>query len=307
MDVLTFISTIINSLAWPIIILVLVILFRKPLLNLVPFLERLKYKDFELQFSRDIQLAKDVANAEIPIENQEREILSIPDDKTQKLIEVSPSSAIVESWKQIEEIAFKKLQQLYKSNPRKLRRLTARTAIHDLMYNGILIPPAERLLENLYSLRNQAVHAPSFTISKENALEYNVLANRVKKQIDAITELPSIRLQSLTLTILQLNHLLDTGKYNDISTEDVKNEIEKGTILRYLKDKAKGDIDLSLFLESDTYPNFEKLYCEQLQSILEAYGGDERRKWGVEKLGLCLLIAWTNEIIQLGSGWYPSE
>jgi hypothetical protein len=37
------------------------------------------------------------------------------------------------------------------------------------------------------------------------------------------------------------------------------------------------------------------------------YAGNERRKWGIENLGLCLLLAWTNEIIQQGSGWYPSE
>jgi hypothetical protein len=41
----------------------------------------------------------------------------------------------------------------------------------------------------------------------------------------------------------------------------------------------------------------EKINSE-LKSILGGYAGDERRKWGVENSGLCLLLAWTNELIQ---------
>jgi len=41
--------------------------------------------------------------------------------------------------------------------------------------------------------------------------------------------------------------------------------------------------------------------------MYEGYAGNERRKWGIENLGLCLLLAWTNKIIQQGSGWYPNE
>ncbi|QDE27997.1 hypothetical protein FIV45_12300 [Paremcibacter congregatus] len=40
---------------------------------------------------------------------------------------------------------------------------------------------------------------------------------------------------------------------------------------------------------------------------MELYAGQHRRKWGVENNGLCLLLVWTNEIIQRGTGWYPSD
>jgi hypothetical protein len=46
---------------------------------------------------------------------------------------------------------------------------------------------------------------------------------------------------------------------------------------------------------------------DYLQRMCNAYSGDERKKWGVENSGLCLLLAWTNEIIQQGSGWHPRE
>ncbi len=34
------------------------------------------------------------------------------------------------------------------------------------------------------------------------------------------------------------------------------------------------------------------------KEICGAYGGKTAKKWGVEKSGLCLLLAWTNELIQ---------
>jgi len=110
---------------------------------------------------------------------------------------------------------------------------------------------------------------------------------------------------ALTLLVLHLNALLDTGRYDSITVDEVEDRIEDGSILRFLRERAGQDIDLSLHLDTKTYGNFERFYVTYLQSILNAYGGRESRKWGVQNRGLCLLIAWTNEILQQGSGWTP--
>lgn len=112
---------------------------------------------------------------------------------------------------------------------------------------------------------------------------------------------------ALTLLILHLNSLLDSGKYDNITVDEVKRHIDDGSILRFLRQRAGSDIDLSIHLDTATYGNFEEFYVSYLQAILGGYSGYERRKWGVENKGLCLLIAWTNEIIQQGSGWKPME
>jgi hypothetical protein len=114
-----------------------------------------------------------------------------------------------------------------------------------------------------------------------------------------------MQLNALTLLILQLNILIDTGKYDDITIEEVYSHIDRGTILEFLKERGQGDIDLSIHL-SEAYGDFQSFYIKQLQSLYDAYAGDERRKWGVQNQGLCLLVAWTNEIIQQGSGWTPN-
>ena len=50
-------------------------------------------------------------------------------------------------------------------------------------------------------------------ITKEDALEYSSLAKAILKQIEAIRELPRIKLTALTLIISELSHLIDSGKY----------------------------------------------------------------------------------------------
>ncbi|MDH1622140.1 hypothetical protein N5F07_13285 [Pseudomonas chengduensis] len=111
-----------------------------------------------------------------------------------------------------------------------------------------------------------------------------------------------MKVTALTLLILQINSLIDSGKYNDITISEVHEAIESQGLLRFIKKRCGSDIDLSIHLESTAYGNFEKFYEERINQIYGGYAGDEGRKWGVKNLGLCLVLAWTNEIIQWGEG-----
>jgi hypothetical protein len=110
----------------------------------------------------------------------------------------------------------------------------------------------------------------------------------------------AMKVSALTLLVLHVNSLVDSGKYNDISIKDVHKAIEGKRVLRFLQERCGSDIDLSIHLESNTYGNFEDFYERSIGEIFGGYAGQERRKWGVENLGLCLILAWTNEIIQRG-------
>lgn len=109
-----------------------------------------------------------------------------------------------------------------------------------------------------------------------------------------------MKVSALTLLILHVNSLIDSGKYNDISISDVHEAIEKRGVLRLLKARCGADIDLSLHLDSTAYGDFEKLFEDEMDSIYGGYGGQEGRKWGVRNSGLCVILAWTNEIVQRG-------
>jgi len=62
MDWLTFIAAIVKALAWPLTVLGVFAVLRRPLLGLIPLVARLKFKDLELDFGR--RLAEVRAEAE---------------------------------------------------------------------------------------------------------------------------------------------------------------------------------------------------------------------------------------------------
>lgn len=102
----------------------------------------------------------------------------------------------------------------------------------------------------------------------------------------------TMRLTNLTYIILELNAALDTGKYDDIPMEEASHHIEAGDVVPWLKINVP-DVDLSL-LTGDVADEYQSA----LADISGGCVGNERRKWGVERRALCLLIAWTNELVQ---------
>ena len=102
-----------------------------------------------------------------------------------------------------------------------------------------------------------------------------------------------VKLAALTLLVPEINHLIDSG-------EEVYRWIRAERIIPFLKEKAQELVDLSIY-------NFDQYYHEQMKSMCHACAGDHLKKWSVEHRGLCLLLAWTNELIQQGSGWSPKE
>lgn len=101
-----------------------------------------------------------------------------------------------------------------------------------------------------------------------------------------------MKLHSLTYIILETNAAIDTGKYDDVPVREVTKHIESGDVVAWLKTRVP-EMDLSLLRDQD-----EREYAVGLSDIYGGYAGQERRKWGIENRGLCLLIAWTNELIQ---------
>ncbi len=102
-----------------------------------------------------------------------------------------------------------------------------------------------------------------------------------------------MRLNQLTYFVNEINAAIDTGKYRDISIKEVEDHIEREDLIPYLRDRLGEDVDLSLLT-----PEVSEELNSKLLGIFGGYYGQERRKWGVENNGLCLLIAWSTEIIQ---------
>ncbi len=92
--------------------------------------------------------------------------------------------------------------------------------------------------------------------------------------------------------------VIDTGKYGHLTLEQVGEQIAKGGVLAWLAKTAGDDIDLGVFLETQTFEDFLPEYESELQKIWTAYGDQVGRKWAVDNSGLCMLLMWTIEILK---------
>ena len=82
MQLLDFAAKIVASLAWPVTLLAIIFFLRKPIKNLLPFLERLKYKDFELSFRRQLEEAMEHSDVRRVTQGKDSELEGLGRDLT---------------------------------------------------------------------------------------------------------------------------------------------------------------------------------------------------------------------------------
>ncbi len=163
MDTLTFISNMVSSLIWPIVVVFIVVILRRPLRDLIADLGRrlrsLKFPGGEAEFSDELAEIKEAADeANLPpapisppvgpllleIEEYERQWV--------KLAELSPRAAITEAWQQV-EIAMREVAQIPEREYRSLL-----TVIRDLGKRQILTTDILAIVGELRGIRNTAAH-----------------------------------------------------------------------------------------------------------------------------------------------------
>lgn len=291
-----FVAAVVDSIAWPLVALITLLTLRKPAARLLSLIRELQYKDVAVRFQRDAERARQDA----PLtEREDAAGGSLSAD-------MDPRSAVLDAWLHIEKTAVEKYKEL--ERPSGQDTIDSGNAVAYFEFTRALTPTTRRVLTDLRSLRNQAVHSSGDRITRDAAEAYIEAATSIRKQIDAMSSLPAIRLSYLTSLILEYNSLIDTGKYDDITLSEVHRHIEAGTVLKFIEERAGEDADLSLHRSSGPFDQpLENYYARYMRAIYEAQAGNEGRKWGVENRGLCLLVAWTNEIIQQGGGWYPTD
>jgi hypothetical protein len=185
MDVLAFIASVIQSLAWPAAIVLIVFMFRQSLAKLIPGLQRLKYKDIQLEFGRQLEevkqeLGPSPAPPGLPGPVPEPPRLPEPKGTTRyyrSLAEVSPRAAILEAWLGFELAANAAVESLQPSN--KGRPLSMPRLFSVLSEAELLTSAEVDALTRLRALRNQVVHGPEPDLSVDVIAEYTSLLRRI--------------------------------------------------------------------------------------------------------------------------------
>jgi hypothetical protein len=100
-----------------------------------------------------------------------------------------------------------------------------------------------------------------------------------------------MKLSSLTAFGFYINGALGSGKYSDISIQEVKSQLENHNLFNFLEEKLGIDVDTSHFSNDDK----KELSEEWLDMSLAI---DESRKLCVDKNGLALITAYILESLQ---------
>ena len=182
MDLLTFVATIIGSLAWPVSLLIVILVLRKPLAELLPGIRKLKYKDLEVDFGKELERIEAVMDTiedetkprrELPAEVQPEPLPKTRNELLGKLAELSPNAAILESWRNVERT----LDFYFKCRGIE-RPLSNQTITGHLDYDPNFPPQLVSAYQELRLLRNRAAHDRE-NLLPEHAREFASLADRL--------------------------------------------------------------------------------------------------------------------------------
>lgn len=109
-----------------------------------------------------------------------------------------------------------------------------------------------------------------------------------------------MKVTALTLILISLNAMQDSGKYDDITIDDIHFAARDMATLDFLKQVAGDDLDLSIHLETDVYGDFRSYFEEKFHQIAAGLDGREARKTGVKNSGISFAMAIIIEMIQQG-------
>jgi hypothetical protein len=182
---LEFIAAVVGAIAWPTVFVVVFFALRKPIRDLLPFLQRLKYKEVELEFNRRVEEIGAEVVQEVPVLPQ----IATPNADeladVAKLAETSPRAAVLEAWLSVETAALGAARRLgwFPPSEKATNGLAVMKYLerHEEVDRSIV-----GLIRELRSLRNQAAHTPEFVLSKAAAIDYGSSATRVAKYLRSV-------------------------------------------------------------------------------------------------------------------------
>jgi hypothetical protein len=187
MDSLTFVAKLVEFLAWPTATVVLVSLLRDELRRLLSLVKKLKAGPVEAEFEREvIQLRESTPPAPPPTPAAPE--LAARKASLVRIAEVSPRSAILEAWREVEAATLRlaEIKPTGVSVPVPSQELKSPALAIRVVSRAELIPSdwIARYYE-LRELRNRAAHDHDFTPTLESAIAYIELASRLQARLEA--------------------------------------------------------------------------------------------------------------------------
>ena len=167
----------VNQLVWPITLVICLYLLRSPLSLLIPFAESIKYKDFELQFSQELEQVSQQASEAIPAFSIESSPL-----KQERIADFLPNASILSAWNALDQAAQQKLLS-YDASISIPADQPYKYVGKALLENNLISQKQSKIFHDLRVLRNKVAHAENFQISGKLAKQYIEVCDALSKAI----------------------------------------------------------------------------------------------------------------------------
>jgi len=169
---------IIDIVIWPLTIIFVVFFLRKEIRKLLQRVSSLKYKDIEAKFEKELADVERKAKTTIDKPNIKKSFNNEPvypepyDEKYSQLLRIaeeSPRAALLEGWVEVENAFYAAAKQFeVKSySSKNIRKILA-----ELIETGHYAKTVYPMVEDIYSLRNQAAHTPVFIPTEKQIKRY---------------------------------------------------------------------------------------------------------------------------------------
>ncbi|EOV0147150.1 hypothetical protein M2G70_23685 [Vibrio vulnificus] len=195
MDVYTFISKVFEAIAWPLVILVLGLVFRKSLTELLPSMRKLKAgpveAEFDLEASRLLDASKDVvahetSSSQSDLEATETALAQIYSARK------DPVKMVIEGWANVDGALFRfgkdagiLIDPMDSSN-----NVYTRVISTDLLHRD-----TKKLVIEIYEMRNRVVQAnikPSVNAAKDYLLAVEQVVKLIEKQRESVEKVANV-------------------------------------------------------------------------------------------------------------------
>ena len=181
MDGFTFITEILKALVWPITVITLVSLLRKPVIELVPLMKKLKYKELELEFAQEIQNLKSQTEDALPKTTEQKNSES-QHSKAFDLISFSTRAAIIEAWLELEAAAIEIASSFWNQEPSDIFKNSQR--LGEYLHQCKVLDDKQFLIyKKLQQLRNQSAHEANLNLNENDVKAYIEMANNLAMHI----------------------------------------------------------------------------------------------------------------------------
>lgn len=173
MEWLTFSSSIVSSIAWPVSIIFLVYLLREPISRLINLLKKIQYKDIEFEFGEDAHELKTRFAKSLP---STFGVQTLFDKGTwRKLAATSPRVCISQAYRELENAGVSTVQRHHPDLSIKDLRKWSRV-LEVLLEDNAIDKEKFYILRELRMLRNQAKRSDDSELTINDAISYAEVA-----------------------------------------------------------------------------------------------------------------------------------